>query len=138
MYVLLLLLPACGGLRIHGAIASAAAPLIDAAGAAIEQEQAADLALERAKNDPATLSSRVSALKKQFDPVVGAYEGLNGLFEAYVHALVAAVARGDKQLGEQYLRGILESWLKLEDLGSAIGVTVPAPPKMLQDEAHAQ
>lgn len=128
------LLSACSvSLRTHAQLAAVSAELLDATGAEIEREAAADVAaIER---EGVEVARRKVVLQETYQTLEAAYEVARRAHAAYLTAIGAALERGDGELGEDLLRALLGAWRALAEAGDAVGVRVPPPPKGLGDLA---
>lgn len=127
----MMLLSACGSLRMHAQAASASRDLIDATGQAIEEEAWDDV--EAIRKSGIDVAAREAKLQESFLPAERAYAAAVAAYTAYYDAIVRGVRRGDRKLASDTPRALLEAWRALEDVGEAVGVAVPKPVPALVD-----
>jgi hypothetical protein len=128
---------AATGLSRHAEIAATTANVIDAAGAMIEHEAASDWALLEAaaktSSSPEKLAADQAKLAVTFAPIEAAYGHLCVAQAAYVSAIRAAKAAGQKDLSSGPVSALESAWKDLTQLGDAVGVHVPPLPAAVTD-----
>jgi hypothetical protein len=140
--VLLALLTSCCAhvsVKTHAEVASASAQLLTTVGAELDAERLADLEAARALvqpgDSPAIEERREALLVTQFEPAMAAYEAAQAALLDYTTAISSAIAQGKSVLASNKATALLATWKVLNDVGEALGVSVPDPVAKLEQLA---